>query len=116
MKSLVVVCCFILFDVITGVLKAIKTGTINSTIAKHGLLSKATEILCVVGGILLEMALPYLQITVDLPLAPAISTYISVMELISIIENMCEVNSSLSALFKPYLDKLKGKDGDAKGD
>lgn len=116
MKSLIVVCCFILFDVITGLLKAIKTGTINSTTAKHGLLSKATEILCVVGGILLEMALPYLQITVDLPLAPAISTYICVMELISIIENLCQTNEGLNALFKPYLDKLKGKDSDAKGD
>ena len=34
------------------------------------------------------------------------------MEFISVLENLSVVNPDLAKLFKPYLEKLKSKDGD----
>ena len=48
----------------------------------------------------------------ELPLLNVVSVYICTMELISIVENICEVNPQMYALFSPYLKKLKQKDGD----
>ena len=50
----------------------------------------------------------YVDLGIQIPIVGAVVTYICIMELISIMENMCAVNPELSALFKPYLEKLKG--------
>ena len=56
----------------------------------------------------IEYAMRYVELGIQIPLVGAVVTYICIMELISIMENMCAVNPELSALFKPYLEKLKG--------
>ena len=70
---------------------------------------KLSEIFAVIIGILLEYGASYIELGIDLHLTNIISTYICAMELISIIENICEVNPTLGKLFKPYLEKLKGE-------
>ena len=55
-----------------------------------------------------EYAIVYVNIGVNVPAVPAVTVYICIMELISILENICAVNPQMCALFKPYLDKLKG--------
>ena len=55
-----------------------------------------------------EYAVVYVNMGVDIPAVPAVTVYICIMELISILENICAVNPQMCALFKPYLDKLKG--------
>ena len=109
MKSLIVVLIFIVFDIITGVIKAVYKGDINSTYLRQGLYHKLSEIFAVIIGILLEYGASYIELGIDLHLTNIISTYICTMELISIIENICEVNPTLGKLFKPYLEKLKGE-------
>lgn len=105
---------FILFDIITGLIKAKHDKSYNSTIMREGGYHKSMEILAVAGSYGLEYALNYIDIGVQLPLAPCVVTYICVMELISIMENMCAVNPDLCSLFKPYLAKLK--DDSVKGE
>ena len=75
--------------------------------------NKASEILTVVGSGLLEYATKYIGFENPIPLLGVTATYICVMELTSIIENLCAVNPALNNLFKPYLEKLKEgeKDG-----
>ena len=110
---------FILFDVLTGLLKALYHGGINSTKLRLGLYHKAGEVLAVVGSALLEYALAYIQIGVDLPVIDVVSVYICVTELVSILENLAEVNPALARLFKPYLAKLnevQPKDSEDKED
>ena len=109
MKSLIVVLIFIVFDIVTGVIKAVYKGDINSTYLRQGLYHKLSEIFGVIMGILLEYGATYIELGIDLHLTNIISTYICAMELISIIENICEVNPTLGKLFKPYLEKLKGE-------
>lgn len=104
--------CFILFDIITGLLKAIKCNKLNSTLLRQGLLHKLSEVLCVVGAFAAPFGLQYLQVEFKLPLLECVGVYICLMEVISAIENLCEVNPKLNKLFAPYLEKLKKKDDD----
>lgn len=102
----------ILFDIITGIIKAVYFGNINSTYLRKGLLHKATELLTISGAALMEAGLQYIELGIDIPLLKGVGCYIIIMELISIIENISEVNPALGKLLKPYLEKLKGDDKD----
>lgn len=104
----VIVLGFITFDILTGLIKAKHDGSYNSSIMREGGYHKCMEILAVVGSYGIEYATQYVELGIQIPLVGAVVTYICIMELISIIENMCAVNPELSALFKPYLEKLKG--------
>ena len=108
LMAILVVCVFIGFDILTGVLKAFAAGELNSKVMRKGMLHKASEILTVFGAALLEHGAEISNlINFDLPLLAGFATYICAMEAISIIENLCAVNPQLNALFAPYLKKLK---------
>lgn len=105
----------ILFDIITGVIKALYLDGLNSTILRQGLFHKLSELLAIGFAYGLEYAVVAMQIGVDIPIFYAVATYITVMELISIIENLCLVNPKLAKVFAPYLNKFKQID-EEKGD
>lgn len=107
---------FIIFDIITGVVKALYSEGLNSTILRQGLFHKLSEIMAVGGAWLLEYALDYINLGVDLPMLNIVAVYICVMELVSVIENLCFINPAMNKLFAPYLEKLKGENHDEKGD
>ena len=109
MKIYVVVLCFILFDILTGILKALYKGKINSTTLRKGLFHKLSEMLAVAGSGLLEYASQVVELGVELPLVSGVSIYVCIMELISIIENLCIINPKLKKLFSSYLEKLGGE-------
>lgn len=98
---------FILFDIFTGFLKALYHEGINSTKLRQGLFHKLSEVLTVAGAIMLQIGTVNFDLGFTLPLVKPVVTYICVMELVSIIENLCVVNPALEKLFKPYLQKLK---------
>lgn len=104
---------FILFDVITGVAKALYTDGLNSTILRQGLFHKLSEIIAIFGSGLLEYAAKFITIKGDIPLLGVVSGYICLMEFISIMENLSIINPDLAKFFEPYLAKLKNKE-DAK--
>lgn len=103
---------FILFDVVTGILKGLYNEGLNSTILRKGLFHKLSEVLAVIAGWLAEYGAKYVNIHIPIPLLSVVATYICIMEAISIIENLCEINPSLGKLFKPYLAKLKEEQDD----
>lgn len=102
--------CFIIFDIITGIIRAIYKGNLNSTKLRKGLFHKLSEVLAIAGAGLLEYGIQYINLGVDVPILSAVVSYICVMELVSILENLAAVNPSLGKLFKPYLEKLKNKE------
>ena len=103
---------FILFDILTGIIKALYKEGLNSTYLRQGLFHKLSEVVAVIGCRLLEYGMNYIHIGVELPVLNVVVAYICTMELISIIENIAEVNPMLAKLFKPYLEKLKEQDND----
>lgn len=115
MAIYIVVGSFILFDILTGLIKALYQNGVNSTYLRQGLYHKASEIIAVVGSGLLEYGLKYIDLGIDVPLLTVVCVYICTMELVSILENLAEVNPSLAKLFKPYLEKIKKKEGEDNG-
>ena len=107
MVIIVIVLIFILFDVLTGLIKAIYKEGLNSTYLRQGLFHKLSEILALIGSYGLEFAINYIELGIDIPVLKCVSAYIALMELISIIENLCELNPKLKKLFSPYLEKMK---------
>lgn len=110
MKIYIIVGLFILLDFITGFIKAIYKGELNSTILKKGLFNKLAEILGLALCTLFEYATQQYNLGFTLPLVKVIGGYICLMETISIIENICLMNTKLTSFFKPYLEKLKGNE------
>lgn len=105
---LIIVLGFIAFDVVTGLIKAGYNGSYDSSIMRQGGFHKSMEVMAMAVAYFVEYAVVYVNVGVDVPAVPAVTVYICIMELISIIENICAVNPQMCALFKPYLDKLKG--------
>lgn len=105
---LIIVLGFMVFDVVTGLIKAGYNGNYNSAIMRQGGFHKSMEVMAMAVAYFVEYAVVYINIGVDVPAVPAVTVYICIMELISILENICAVNPQMCALFKPYLDKLKG--------
>lgn len=109
MACYIVVGCLILFDIITGIAKALYKGGLNSSLLRVGLFHKLSEVLAVIGAGLFEFGSQFLNLQIGFPLVDAITLYISLMELTSILENLGEINPMLGKIFKPYLEKLKAK-------
>lgn len=112
MMAFIVVAIFIAFDIVTGIMEALYKGEINSTKLRQGLYHKLSEIICVIGAYLLELGTKYIDLGINLHLLNVVCVYICTMELVSILENLCEINPSLAKLFKPYLEKLRGENKD----
>lgn len=112
MVSFIVVTCFIGGDIISGVLKGTYNGELNSTKLRKGLFHKLSEFLAVGVCYLLEYGAGYFQFGFDIPLLRPVVCYICLMELISIIENICAMNPQLKKLFKPYLEKFNNEEED----
>ena len=105
--ALITVLVFIAFDVITGWLKALATGTTDSSVMRKGLFHKLGELLAVMFGYMCEYAFPIMNIQVSIPFAGVIATYIVLMETASIIENLCIMNPNLSKIMEKIFDSDK---------
>lgn len=112
MTVYIVVGAFILIDVITGILKALYFHELNSTNLRKGLYHKLSEIIAVICCGLLEYGVKVLQGGTVVPILNIVPAYICVMETISILENVGEINPKLTKLINHYLEKLKGRDDD----
>lgn len=110
MEKYFVVLGFIIFDIVTGIIKALSNEGLNSTMLRKGLFHKLSEILSAAGAGLAEYGLQYIDIGISVPLAASVCAYICVMELVSIIENLCITNPNMGKFFKPFLNKLKVAD------
>ena len=113
--ALIVVLLFIVFDVLTGWLKAFRTGTLNSSIMREGLLNKIDEVLAILFGYLCEFAFPKVGVPVKLPMASCICVYIVLMETTSVVENIAVMNPKLTEILKKVFDTEKLEDAQKGG-
>jgi phage-related holin len=89
--------CFIVMDYFTGILKVFATNTFSSKIMRAGLFHKAS-LLCVLAlGWLMEYAQRFVDLGIDfaVPVGTAACVYVILMEIGSILENLCEANPEL---------------------
>jgi phage-related holin len=82
-------------DFFTGLLKAFAVSAFSSKVMRAGLFHKAS-LLCVLAlGFLMDFAQQYIDIGVSIPVGAAACVYIALMEVGSILENLCETNPEL---------------------
>lgn len=101
---------FMVIDVFTGVLKAVKNKELNSTKAREGMYKKASFILFIAFGYLADYAMGYVNMGFNLPAAATICTLIIVTEAISVLENLGQINPDLVKLVAPFLSALNKKE------
>ena len=92
----------------TDTIKALYKKKFTSTIMREGLYHKAGSILCITLGLLTGRATEYFNLGVTVPVEPAICTYIVLMEIGSIIENIGEINPAIiHTRIKKHFSKLQ---------
>lgn len=106
---------FMMTDVFTGVLKAVKNKELNSTKAREGIYKKASFILFIAFGYLSDYAMYYVNIGFNFPAAATICTLVIVTEAISVLENLGQINPDLVKLVAPFLSALNKKGGENNG-
>lgn len=92
-------------DIVTGICKAVKEGNVSSTKLKKGLWNKAGFVGAILLSIICEEIVANFDIDLDIPLCGAVCIYICITEIISIVENLCEISPQLEKLFKNILAK-----------
>lgn len=98
----------ILLDIVTGIIKAIKNKKFDSSKMRKGGINKICEVLVLILGLLLKEALPHFKITLNFDVLFVICSYIFFMEIVSIIENIGEINDKLiPPKIKETFKKLK---------
>lgn len=85
----------IALDVITGIIKSIKNKKFESSKIRKGGLNKICEIIILILGLILKNALPHFKVVLNFDVLFVISSYIFFMEIVSIIENIGEINDKL---------------------
>lgn len=89
----------IVFDLISGLLKGFATKTVSTTVMRQGLYHKSAILLVV----LLAIGCEYVTAFIDLgftfggKLVVGVTTVICLMEIMSILENLAEINPDIKA-------------------
>ena len=86
---------FIVLDFLTGLIKAFATNSFTSTKMREGLFHKVGLVLCMILGFLVDHAQSYIDLGISVPVAAAVCVYICLMEITSIIENICRINPDI---------------------
>jgi toxin secretion/phage lysis holin len=103
-----VVIVFIILDIITGLVKAFYNNSYSSSEMRKGGLRKIGIFLAVVLCYIVEVCLPYLNITINIPITIIAAAYLAFMEITSIIENLSALNPNIKDFLESIINKIKG--------
>lgn len=93
-----IVCAFVLLDVVSGLAAAIKNKELSSSVMHEGLYNKLGEVLLLVVAMFVGSILdipPFTQLGIPPEVMYLVAVYITLMELVSILENICKLNPTL---------------------
>ena len=103
---------FILFDFLTGLIKAFKNKNMNSVTMRAGLFHKVGFILTIVLAILCEGAIRHVDLSFNMPLVIPVCSYIVLTELTSVLENLTEIAPELKSA--PIFKLFENSESDGK--
>lgn len=106
-RSGFIVLVFIAFDILFGLLQAVTNQSFQSLVMRKGLFHKLGELLCYCFGVVCDTALPLVEISLPFSLATAITIYIVVMEIGSILENVSKLSPELAKYLGFIFEKLR---------
>ena len=100
----------IAMDVAAGVLSAATRGELNTTKLRHGLFHKLGLVLTYALAVALEYACDVLPLGIDMPLVIPVAAYITLMEAMSVYENVKQINPDIKV--EKFEDLFKFSHGD----
>lgn len=114
-ERFVITCLFILADIITGLIKALSTGSYDSSKMRAGLFHKLGEISAWLLFLGIDVFCPRLDISLPFKLTNAITIYLVIMEIGSCVENIGIINPDIGKYLSHVFEKLKAAnpEGDA---
>lgn len=86
---------FIVLDVLTGFLKAWKANAIHSSTMREGLIHKISYIVLISIGFIGDIVQAHTDLGFNIPTATAICLYVCASEIVSIAENLVDMNPDL---------------------
>ena len=86
-------CAFIALDVISGLIAAFATKSVNSSKMRDGMTHKLAFFIAFALAAALEIASEFMELGIQVP--AAIVVYIVTTEVVSILENICKINPEL---------------------
>lgn len=102
---------FIAGDVVTGIASSLYKGEFNSTIMREGMWHKLGSILAILACIFIQHFVRLMGVEMGFNISDACAIYICVMEIGSIMENVCSLNPTLTKVMSRFLKKLKSSFG-----
>ena len=90
---------FVVFDILTGLIAAFKNGEFKSSIMREGLYHKVGSLLIVIFLNYVDGVQKFVNIGVSVPVATFGCSYICLMEIGSIVENISKINPELTPEF-----------------
>lgn len=87
--------CFILLDIITGIIQAIANKEVSSEKLRKGAFHKIAFVLIICLAYLIDYGVGYIDLGFDFPIVLPTCTYICFTEIVSILENIVKLNPSL---------------------
>lgn len=124
---IIIVAVAIVFDFITGLIKANIKGEVSSEIGRRGFFKKMALLICLFFGFFLDFVIPYMcnsiniKIPIDTPFGLIICFYIVLNESISICENLYACDPGIMPkwivrILKSAKDQVEEKGGNANED
>ena len=106
-RSGFVILIFISFDILFGLLQALTNQVFESKLMRQGLFHKLGELMCYLFGVMCDASLPTIGIMIPFPLAGAITVYVVVMEIGSILENVSKISPVMARYLGFIFEKLR---------
>lgn len=106
-ERFIITCLFIFADIVTGLIKALSTGTYDSSKMRAGLFHKLGELMAWLLFLGIDEFCPRLDIMLPFRLTNAITVYIVIMEIGSAIENIGIINPDIGKYLSHVFEKLK---------
>ena len=92
----VIACCFMLLDLITGFTQAVVNKCVDSSLMKRGLWHKCGFMLAIIFGIMCEYAMNYVDLGFSVPIQEAVCGFIILTEIVSNLENLGKISPELA--------------------
>lgn len=92
---IIITCCFMLLDLITGFTQACVNRCVDSSVMKRGLWHKCGFLLAIIFGCLCEVTMKFVDLGFTMPIQEAVCIFIIITEIASNLENLGKINPEL---------------------
>ena len=99
-----IVLSFIIGDLLTGLLAALKNKQFKSSVMREGLFHKAGELAALGLTIMCDKFTPVVNIELAVDLVVVVASYLSLMEIGSIIENIRKLSPAAANILGKFFD------------